>query len=36
VIVGIAAEPVFQVSQRAADQLLDPAGYIEAVLGVRL
>lgn len=35
VVLGVAAEPVFTLSQRAADQLLDPSAYIEAVLGVR-
>jgi multicomponent Na+:H+ antiporter subunit D len=30
---GLAAEPVLRVSQRAAEQLLDPTGYTEAVLG---
>jgi multicomponent Na+:H+ antiporter subunit D len=34
VIVGVAAEPVFTMSERAAEQLLDPTDYIEAVLGV--
>jgi multicomponent Na+:H+ antiporter subunit D len=36
VLIGVVAEPVFTMSQRAADQLLDPTGYIEAVLGVRV
>ena len=31
VLIGIFAEPVFQLSQRAADQLLNPAEYIAAV-----
>ena len=33
VALAIAAEPVFNVSRRAADQLLQPDGYIRAVLG---
>jgi multicomponent Na+:H+ antiporter subunit D len=33
VIIGLAAEPVFVLSSRAAEQLLDPALYIETVLG---
>lgn len=32
-IAGLLAGPLFQVTGRAADQLLDPRGYIEAVLG---
>lgn len=30
---GFAAEPVFAVSERAADELMNPTAYIEAVLG---
>jgi multicomponent Na+:H+ antiporter subunit D len=33
VALGLVAEPVFTVAQRAADQLLDPSAYIDAVLG---
>jgi multicomponent Na+:H+ antiporter subunit D len=33
VTLGLAAEPVFALSTRAAEQLLDPTGYIEAVMG---
>lgn len=33
IIIGLSAEPVFQLSMRAAEQLLDPAGYIQAVQG---
>jgi multicomponent Na+:H+ antiporter subunit D len=33
VLLGIGAEPVFQVAARAADQLLQPDDYIRAVLG---
>lgn len=32
-VIALAAEPLFGLSLRAAGQLLDPAGYIEAVLG---
>jgi multicomponent Na+:H+ antiporter subunit D len=35
VALGLAAEPVFALSQRAADQLMDPSTYIEVVLGER-
>jgi len=31
----LAAEPVFNVSLRAAGQLLQPDGYVDAVLGGR-
>jgi multicomponent Na+:H+ antiporter subunit D len=31
--IGLAGEQVFQLAQEAANQLLDPSGYIEAVLG---
>jgi multicomponent Na+:H+ antiporter subunit D len=33
VLLGVLVEPVFAVSLRAADQLLDPAGYARLVLG---
>jgi multicomponent Na+:H+ antiporter subunit D len=33
VSIGLAAEPVFALAQEAANQLLDPTGYVEAVLG---
>lgn len=33
VCIGFAAEPVFQLALRAAEQLLDRAAYIQAVLG---
>ena len=33
VLMGGAAEPLFNLSMQAAEQLLNPAGYIEAVLG---
>ncbi|HOE96918.1 MAG TPA: Na+/H+ antiporter subunit D [Candidatus Sumerlaeota bacterium] len=33
VIIGLAAEPVFALSLRAAEQLMDPQAYIEAILG---
>ena len=32
---GLAAEPVFELSRRAAEQLLDPSAYVAAVLGGR-
>jgi multicomponent Na+:H+ antiporter subunit D len=31
-IIGLAAEPVFELSRRTAEQLLNPAGYVQAVL----
>jgi multicomponent Na+:H+ antiporter subunit D len=34
VVMGLAAEPLFQVAAHAADQILDPGEYIAAVLGV--
>ena len=34
VIFGVWAEPLYEISRLAATQLLNPAGYIEAVLGV--
>jgi len=33
VLMGVAAEPFFALSLRAAEQLLDPAGYVSVVLG---
>jgi multicomponent Na+:H+ antiporter subunit D len=33
VIVGLAAEPVFSLAFEAAEQLMNPAGYIQAVMG---
>lgn len=33
IALGLAAEPVFTLMQRAADQLLDPTEYLAAVLG---
>ncbi len=35
VAIGLFGEPLFAFSFRAAEQLLNPSGYIEAVLGVR-
>jgi multicomponent Na+:H+ antiporter subunit D len=35
VAIGLGAEPVFAMAERAAGQLLDPQGYINAVLGGR-
>ena len=32
VLIGLFGEPLFEFSQRAADQLLNPEGYISAVL----
>jgi multicomponent Na+:H+ antiporter subunit D len=34
VIIGLLAEPLFDLSTRAAEQLLNPAGYVATVLGV--
>jgi multicomponent Na+:H+ antiporter subunit D len=31
--IGLAAGPLFALSQRAADDLVDPSGYVSAVLG---
>jgi multicomponent Na+:H+ antiporter subunit D len=31
--IGLAGEPMFELAQEAANQLLDPSGYIAAVLG---
>jgi multicomponent Na+:H+ antiporter subunit D len=33
VAMGIGFAPVFELSMRAAEDMLNPAGYIEAVLG---
>ena len=33
IAMGVVVEPFLQISQAAADQLLDPAAYIEAVAG---
>lgn len=33
VTIGLAAEPVFTLASAAAEQLLEPAGYVQAVLG---
>jgi multicomponent Na+:H+ antiporter subunit D len=33
VLIGLASEPVLNLATRAAEQLLNPAGYIETVLG---
>jgi multicomponent Na+:H+ antiporter subunit D len=33
--IGLNGEPIYQLASEAADQLLNPAGYIEAVLGER-
>ncbi len=35
VSIGIWGEPLLQIARLSAEQLLNPAGYIEAVLGVR-
>jgi multicomponent Na+:H+ antiporter subunit D len=35
VVIGLAAEPVFTLALRAAEQLLNPADYVQAVLGAR-
>jgi multicomponent Na+:H+ antiporter subunit D len=32
-VLGLAAEPVFQLAQQAADQILIPAEYFRTVLG---
>jgi multicomponent Na+:H+ antiporter subunit D len=32
-VIGLAAEPIFALSLQAAEQLLDPTPYIQAVLG---
>jgi multicomponent Na+:H+ antiporter subunit D len=33
-VIGVAAEPVYLLSLRAAEQLVDPTGYVGVVLGV--
>ena len=33
VVIGLLAEPIFTLSVAAAEQLMDPAGYMQAVLG---
>ena len=33
VVVGLAAGPVFALAERASEQLMDPTGYVQAVLG---
>jgi multicomponent Na+:H+ antiporter subunit D len=33
VAIGLAAEPVFALAVRAAEQLVDPTLYVQAVLG---
>jgi multicomponent Na+:H+ antiporter subunit D len=35
ILIGLAAEPVYILASRAAEQLMDPAEYIQAVLGKR-
>jgi multicomponent Na+:H+ antiporter subunit D len=35
VLIGLAAEPLYLLARRAAEQLIDPAEYIQAVLGRR-
>lgn len=35
IALGVAAEPALAIAQQAAAQLLDPAGYVAAVLGTR-
>jgi multicomponent Na+:H+ antiporter subunit D len=35
VVIGLAAEPVYLLATRAAEQLMNPAAYIQAVLGRR-
>jgi multicomponent Na+:H+ antiporter subunit D len=35
ILIGVAAEPVYVLASRAAQQLIDPAEYIQAVLGRR-
>jgi multicomponent Na+:H+ antiporter subunit D len=32
-VIGLAVQPVFSLAQRASEQLMDPAIYVEAVLG---
>ena len=35
VLIGVAAQPIYELAAASAEQLLNPGGYIEAVLGVR-
>ena len=35
VLMGLGAEPVYAMAEKAAEQMLDPARYVEAVLGER-
>jgi multicomponent Na+:H+ antiporter subunit D len=35
ILIGVAAEPLYALASRAAQQLIDPAEYIQAVLGRR-
>lgn len=35
ILIGLAAEPIYVLASRAAQQLIDPAEYIQAVLGRR-
>jgi multicomponent Na+:H+ antiporter subunit D len=35
ILIGLAAEPLYLLANRAAEQLTDPAEYIQAVLGRR-
>jgi multicomponent Na+:H+ antiporter subunit D len=35
VLIGLAAEPLYLLASRAAEQLIDPTEYIQAVLGRR-
>ncbi len=34
VVIGLLAEPILDLSMRAAEQLMDPSGYIRSVMGV--
>ncbi|TVQ67543.1 MAG: Na+/H+ antiporter subunit D [Oceanospirillales bacterium] len=34
-LIGLMAQPIYMISEFAAEQLLNPSGYIEAVLGVK-
>jgi multicomponent Na+:H+ antiporter subunit D len=33
VLIGLYGQPIFEMAERSAEQLLDTSGYIEAVLG---
>jgi len=33
VMIGLYGQPIFEMAERSAEQLLDTSGYIEAVLG---